>query len=135
MSRLNTSPRSARIFLVKCGLTSREVEIPEPGDFVVKAVEVRNASVLITRGKDRVICAFHNVCSHRASTVEWQEQGASSIFTCSYHVWTYDLDGKLRSVLAQANFPALDKAKCALTPIAYGVWNDLTFINLDPQPA
>lgn len=113
---------------------ARTLEIPEPGNFVVKAVEVRKASVLITRGKDGVIRAFHNVCSHRASKVEWRTHGSSSIFTCPYHAWTYDLEGKLRSVPAESNFVGLNKADCGLTPIMCDVWNDLVFINLDPKP-
>lgn len=77
---------------------ARGLEIPQPGNFVVKAIEVRNASVLVTRGKDGIIRAFHNVCSHRASKVEWRTHGSSSVFTCPYHAWTYDLEGRLRSV-------------------------------------
>ena len=113
----------------------RTIEIPTPGSFVVKAIEVRNASVLVTHGKDGVIRAFHNVCSHRASKVEWRTQGASASFTCPYHAWTYDLEGRLRSVPAEANFIGLDKAKCGLKPIACEIWQDLIFINLDANPS
>jgi phenylpropionate dioxygenase-like ring-hydroxylating dioxygenase large terminal subunit len=114
---------------------ARVIDLPEAGHFVVKAVEVRNASVLIARGKDGLIRAFHNVCSHRASKVEWREQGTGSVFTCPYHAWTYDLEGHLRSVPAEANFAGLNKAECGLTPISCDVWNDFIFINLDPHPA
>ncbi|MFT4584400.1 MAG: phenylpropionate dioxygenase-like ring-hydroxylating dioxygenase large terminal subunit [Gammaproteobacteria bacterium] len=113
----------------------RAIEIPKPGNFVVKSVEIRNASVLITRGKDNVVRAFHNVCSHRASKVEWRTQGSSPVFTCPYHAWTYDLEGALRSVPADSNFIGLDKKQCGLTPIACNLWNDLIFINLDPNPS
>ena len=113
----------------------RTIEIPTPGSFVVKAIEVRHASVLVTHGKDGVIRAFHNVCSHRASKVEWRAQGASASFTCPYHAWTYDLEGRLRSVPAEANFIGLDKAKCGLKPIACEIWQDLIFINLDANPS
>ena len=43
----------------------RSMGLPRPGGFVVKAVEVRNASVLVIDGKDGVLRALHNVCSHR----------------------------------------------------------------------
>ena len=113
---------------------ARAIEIPEPGNFVVKAVEVRNGSVLIARGRDGVIRAFHNVCSHRASKVEWRTHGSTSAFTCPYHAWTFDLEGKLRRVPAEANFVGLNKADCGLTTIACEIWKDLIFINLDPAP-
>ena len=113
---------------------ARGIEIPEPGNFVVKAVEVRNASVIIVRGKSGAIRAFHNVCSHRAAKVEWRTQGSARAFTCPYHAWTYDLEGELRNVPAECNFVGLNKADNGLTPIACEVWNDLVFINFDPQP-
>lgn len=112
----------------------RLMEIPTPGSFVVKAVEIRNASVLVTHGKDGVIRAFHNVCSHRASKVEWRSQGSSAVFTCPYHAWTFDLEGKLRSVPGEENFIGLNKDNCGLTKIACEVWKDLIFINLDAKP-
>lgn len=37
-------------------------ELPTQGSYMVRAVEVADASILITRGKDDVIRAFHNVC-------------------------------------------------------------------------
>ena len=41
------------------------VEIPDPGDWIVREVSIRSASIIIVRGKDDVIRAFHNICSHR----------------------------------------------------------------------
>src|ERR1022692_2684318 len=42
-------------------------ELPEPGSFIRREVEVANASLLIVRGKDGQIRAFHNVCTHRGT--------------------------------------------------------------------
>ena len=109
------------------------MEIPTPGSFVVKAVAIRNTSVLVTHGKDGVIRALHNVCSHRASKVEWRSQGSSVVFTCPYHAWTFDLEGKLRSAPGEENFIGLNKENCGLTKIACEVWKELIFINLDAK--
>ena len=40
-----------------------EPELPEPGDCIT--VEVGRASILLLRGDDMEIRAFHNVCRHR----------------------------------------------------------------------
>src|SRR6267154_3387574 len=45
----------------------REEEIPARGDYIVK--EVCGSSILLVRGKDGVIRAFHNMCSHRGNNV------------------------------------------------------------------
>ena len=44
-------------------------EVANPGDWKVKELAVCDASVIIARGKDGVIRAFHNVCTHRGNKV------------------------------------------------------------------
>ena len=114
---------------------ARGCEIPSPGDFVVRAVEIRNASVIVVRGQDGLIRAFHNVCSHRSAKVEWRTCGHTRLFSCPYHAWSYDTEGRLRGVPSEANFTNLDKATNGLTPIACETWNDLIFVNFAEPPA
>ena len=45
----------------------REEEIPYIGDYFVKELQVCQSSILVVRGKDGVIRAFHNMCSHRGN--------------------------------------------------------------------
>ena len=45
-------------------MACREEEIPEPGDHQV--YEVASLSILVVRGEDGEIRAFHNVCLHRS---------------------------------------------------------------------
>ena len=40
-------------------------DVPEPGDAFT--VEVGNTSVILVRGDDEVVRAFHNVCRHRGA--------------------------------------------------------------------
>src|SRR5262245_60431486 len=42
-------------------------ELPEPGCFIVRPVEIARASILLVRGRDEQIRAFHNVCTHRGT--------------------------------------------------------------------
>lgn len=113
---------------------ARGCELPNPGDFVVRPVEIRNASVIVARGQDGVIRAFHNVCSHRSAKVEWRACGNTRLFSCPYHAWSYDTQGRLRGVPGEENFVGLDKATNGLTPIACETWNDLVFINFEREP-
>src|SRR3546814_4997233 len=67
-------------------------ELPEPGTFIVRPVEVAGASILITRGKDGAVRAFHNVCTHRGTRLvaERSEEHTSelqSLMRYSYAVF------------------------------------------------
>ncbi|MEZ5687456.1 MAG: aromatic ring-hydroxylating dioxygenase subunit alpha [Caenibius sp.] len=115
-------------------IMGREEELPAPGDFVVKEVEVCGVSVLVTRTKDGRVQSFHNVCSHRGNLVVLEQSGCASRFVCRYHNWTYGNDGRLIGVPDESAFFDLDKKKCGLTPIATEVWEGWVFINLSREP-
>ena len=113
----------------------REFELPNPGDFMVRQIEICNASVLIVRGSDGQIRAFHNVCSHRGAMLAGAPSGHTPAFVCPYHQWTYALDGTLRGIPDERNFWGLEKSKCSLTPVSIASHAGFLFINLDPVPA
>lgn len=108
-------------------------ELPRPGSYIVRSIEVADASILITRGKDGVIRAFHNVCTHRGTQLVAEESGVRSTFTCPYHAWTFSNDGQLRSAPDFERF-YVDKAQCNLAGVAVDVCAGLIFINLDKSP-
>jgi phenylpropionate dioxygenase-like ring-hydroxylating dioxygenase large terminal subunit len=113
----------------------RVEQLPNPGDFIVKDIEICHASVIIVRDRDGKIRALHNVCSHRANKVVWESQGSCGAFKCRFHAWSYRLDGKLSSVPDESNFFNLDKEQLGLTPVAVDIWEGFIFINLSAQPA
>src|SRR5262249_15626308 len=67
----------------------RQEEIPKPGDYVVKHLDVCNTSILVVRGKDGAIRAFHNVCRHRGNRLATGCAGNARAFVCGFHGWTY----------------------------------------------
>ncbi|WP_156680458.1 aromatic ring-hydroxylating oxygenase subunit alpha [Sphingomonas profundi] len=123
-----------RVFRRSWLMMGRVEELPKPGSYIVKEVEVCNASVLVTRAKDGAIRAFHNVCSHRGNQVVLDDHGTASRFVCRYHNWTYANDGNLLGIPDESQFFSVDKKKCGLTPIAAEVWEGFVFINLSPVP-
>ncbi|MBU6206951.1 MAG: Rieske (2Fe-2S) protein, partial [Alphaproteobacteria bacterium] len=72
-------------------------ELPEPGSFIRRELELFGVSLLIMRGKDGQIRAFHNVCTHRGTQLVEEAQGKRATFSCPYHMWTYGADGALVS--------------------------------------
>lgn len=134
-----TSPKffaaeMANVFRKSWLFVSVASELRQPGDFVVKNFPALNASILVVRGKDNVLRAFHNVCVHRAARVVTEPRGNAARFTCPYHGWGYDLSGRLRMVPAAEGFPTLNKDACGLTPVNIAAAAGLVFINLLPQP-
>lgn len=113
---------------------ARETEIPKPGDFITRDIEIANASVIIVRGKDMKVRAFHNVCSHRAAKLVWAEKGSQKAIVCPYHAWTYDTQGALRGITAEDKFTSVDRQNCGLTPVSCDLWEGFIFLNFDAQP-
>lgn len=107
-------------------LVGVSAEIPEPGDALT--VEIAASSVIIVRGDDEVIRAFHNVCRHRASRL--LETGATNVgkLVCPYHQWTYELTGEL--LFAKNMGLDFDRASCGLRPVHLREVGGLLFICL-----
>ncbi|RYG91975.1 aromatic ring-hydroxylating dioxygenase subunit alpha [Loktanella sp. IMCC34160] len=68
-------------------------EIPKTGNYVTHKVGPYN--VIIVRGGDGEVRAFHNACRHRGSVVCNARKGTAPKLVCPYHQWTYELDGSL----------------------------------------
>ncbi len=109
-------------------------EIAEPGRFIVRQVDIANASILIVHGKDGRIRAFHNVCPHRGTQLVGEDSGMRTSFSCRYHSWTFGYDGQLRSAPDFDRF-YVEKSRCGLPEVAVDVCAGLIFINLDGSPA
>lgn len=115
-------------------------ELPENGDYKVKELAVADASVIIVRGKDGQIRAFHNVCTHRGNKVvptsafESFGKSRANVLTCRFHGWVFSTDGDLKSVPLEDHFGSIDKACLGLREIACDTWEGFVFINFADQP-
>jgi nitrite reductase/ring-hydroxylating ferredoxin subunit len=73
-----------------------ESQIPESGDFFQSVMGRDN--VLVVRQNDRTVRAFLNSCAHRGNAVCRAEEGNAKSFLCTYHGWSYSIDGTLKGV-------------------------------------
>lgn len=101
----------------------------------VLPVTVAGLPILLVRGKDGEVNAFHNVCRHRGVQLVAEPQKRRPMLVCRYHSWTYGLDGSLVrtpyfSGPGNHESPCLDRGKMGLERVRAEVWNDLVFINL-----
>lgn len=72
---------------------SPAAELAKPGAYIT--LQVGAFPVVVIRGKDLRVRAFHNVCRHRGQRLCPKAAGSTPNLVCPYHQWTYDLEGKL----------------------------------------
>jgi phenylpropionate dioxygenase-like ring-hydroxylating dioxygenase large terminal subunit len=104
--------------------------IPQPGDWMTWAIGFD--SVILARGKDGELRAFHNTCRHRGARVCREEQGHGRAFVCPYHAWTYDLDGRLKTA-TEREF-GVHPSKLGLHPVPLKNIAGLLFVALGDDP-
>lgn len=104
-------------------------ELPKEGSY--KLFEQLGLSIIVSRGLDGQIRAFHNICRHRGSALLLEKTGTARRFVCPYHAWGYTSDGKLQTVPEERNFPCLDKENRGLLPVRCEVVRGMIYINLN----
>ncbi|WP_327753815.1 aromatic ring-hydroxylating dioxygenase subunit alpha (plasmid) [Sphingobium sp. SJ10-10] len=113
-------------------LTIRADEIPEPGDFRVE--EIGRESILIVRQEEGGIRAFYNVCQHRGNKLVIMSEGSMPSFTCPYHSWRFELDGRCSYAQDPEDFPGGDPCRHAsLIELACDQFAGFVWINMDPD--
>ena len=100
-------------------------DVAEPGDKML--FEAAGPSILIVRGKDRVVRAFLNMCPHRAATLVASCTSASRM-TCPFHGWTFDLEGKLVGMPRKQGFEGIDPAEIGLLRVPVTEWHGMIFV-------
>ena len=103
-------------------------QVAETGDYLT--VDYLGVSLIIVRGNDGEIRAFANNCRLRGTPVA-DGEGNCRAFTCPYHGWVYNLDGKLHSAPGMERAAGFDPAANGLRPLRLEVFGCFMFINFD----
>jgi 3-phenylpropionate/trans-cinnamate dioxygenase alpha subunit len=118
----------SRAWLFLC----HESQIREAGDFFEGVMGRDN--VLVVRQRDGSIKGLLNTCLHRGNAVCRAEEGNAKGFLCTYHGWSYGIDGRLTGVPGYRDFygPELDKSSKALGQVAQlASYKGFVFATLD----
>jgi Rieske 2Fe-2S family protein len=122
----------SRIFGDRWLLVASEEELAGPGDYVTAAAG--RAPLVVIRGDQGELRAFHNICRHRGAVLLSGSGTLSGSVNCFYHQWRYLLDGSLAVVpQRKEQFPDLDLAAWGLLPAAVATWQGMVFAHPDPQ--
>ena len=105
----------------------------EPGD--AYPTQVAGQPILIARGEDGRLRAFHNVCRHRGHILLGEACRGASALVCPYHAWTYGMDGALRRAPHFGGYATLPEGfsteRYGLKSLRCREWHDWVFVNLD----
>jgi len=134
-SRLYTDPdvlkdEQTRIFSRTWQLVGRRDQVANTGDYFT--TEVAGEPLLINRDADGKLRAFYNVCRHRAGPPA-EGCGSRKVFRCSYHGWTYGLDGHLLSAPEFEGVEDFRPEEFGLMPVRVEEWALWVFVNLDSE--
>jgi Rieske 2Fe-2S family protein len=116
----------------------RSGDVPNPGSF--RRVQVGRESVLVIRGRDNVLRAFLNICRHRGAQLCTEPAGeVRRNLRCSYHAWTYGLDGKLVAApnlgtLKDSAGNGIDRTEYGLVPVALREWLGYAWVCVADNP-
>ncbi len=105
-------------------------DLEEPGDYFT--FDVGRESIIVALGNDNQVRAFYNVCPHRGNRLVLNEQGCAERFTCAFHSWSFDLDGKCASITDEETFrPGVIEGRPNLKSVKVEEKAGLIFINMD----
>jgi phenylpropionate dioxygenase-like ring-hydroxylating dioxygenase large terminal subunit len=110
-------------------VAAREEELAEPGAYV--EYTIGDETILVVRGADGAIRAFHNTCRHRGRRLA-SDRGAfdGDCIRCPYHGWQYALDGTLVHVVDRDEFTDLPDGM-TLRPVSVDCFGGFVFVNPD----
>lgn len=96
------SQEMRRIFARSWLFIAHEDQFKKPGDFF--QTYMGEDPVIACMNKKKEIRVLLNNCRHRGARVCRADMGQTKNFSCTYHGWTFDLDGKLINVPAQESY-------------------------------
>jgi len=109
--------------------------IPESGDYF--AFDDTGVPILIVRNEEGVLKAFVNLCSHRGAPLNECDHGKAKkgrMFSCPYHGWSYDLEGKLIGVpFGKEGFDTIDRSTLGLRPLDVQEKHGFIFVMPNPE--
>lgn len=112
-------------------MVCREDDIPEVGDYHL--YEIAHLQYLVVRTGPNEFKAHVNACLHRGRQLRECHGKKATEFRCPYHGWTWGIDGALKLMTGEWDFPGVREDVGQLPSAKVATWGGFVFINPDPD--
>ncbi|MCB2074553.1 MAG: aromatic ring-hydroxylating dioxygenase subunit alpha [Novosphingobium sp.] len=112
-------------------MVCRVEDIPEVGDYHL--YEIANLQYLVVRTGPDEFKAHVNACLHRGRQLRECHGKKAQDFRCPFHGWTWNIDGSLKLLTAEWDFPEVREDVAQLPGAKVATWGGFIFINPDPD--
>ena len=116
-----------RVWQMAC----HEDDIPDVGDYLV--YDLADLSYLVVRVAEDEFKAYYNACLHRGRLLRQEDGKRARDLRCAFHGWTWNLDGTLKEIPCQWDFPYVNTEEQSLPEVKVANWGGFVFINPDPD--
>ena len=117
-----------RVWQMAC----RVDDIPNVGDTL--NYDICGQSIMLVRvgagESEHDIKAYYNACLHRGRQLR-EHDGNATELRCPFHGFCWNIDGSLKQIPCEWDFPHIDKAQWNLPETKVGTWGGFVFINMD----
>lgn len=123
-----------RVFARAWNFVCHESHVPNTGDYFVSYIG--EDSVIVVRDEAGAVQVLLNSCAHRGNVLCRAELGNTRSFQCTYHGWTFGLDGRLTAVPGGDTFyrGKLDKSCWGLSKAGkVDSYKGFYFATMDPD--
>ena len=110
-------------------MACREDDIPEVGDYIL--YQIAHLEFIVVRSAENEFKAFPNACPHRGRRICERDGKQAGVFRCPFHGWSWGIDGKMKELTCEWDFPDVRQHEGNLTEAKVATWGGFVFINPD----
>ena len=112
-------------------MACREDDIPEVGDYLIYTIA--HLEFLVVRTAENTFKAYPNACLHRGRRLCNHDGKKAAMFRCPYHGWSWGIDGAMKDLTCEWDFPGVRQEVSNLPEAKVATWGGFVFINPDPD--
>jgi phenylpropionate dioxygenase-like ring-hydroxylating dioxygenase large terminal subunit len=111
---------------------ARSDQLPQVGDYL--SFELFGEPLVLVRDDAQRLRAFSRVCLHRAHPIV-SGAGNTKRWVCPYHLWSYDLSGRLQGAPMMGDAFDRERRTHRLPEASLEEWQGFVFVSLDSNAA
>lgn len=112
-------------------MVCREDDLPEVGDNML--YQIANLEFIVVRKSETEFGAYPNACPHRGRRICEHDGKRATHFRCPFHGWSWGIDGTMKDLTCEWDFPGVRQQEGNLTQARVATWAGFVFINPDPE--